>query len=220
VPGIEISAVADGRDVHVLGYFIDTSCASLRAFLDSQRQERDRRVREMGDRLAALGFPIDVSPILQDASAGRSVGRPQIAAAMLDAGYVRTRDEAFDRFLEFGGPAFVARRGAAPEAVVGIIHECGGIASLAHPGVTKRDALIATLAAAGIDALEARHSDHDPPTEAHYRGLAADFGLLVTGGSDFHGDTGHRTPHLGTVTLPAEDFAPLRSAASRRSAHR
>jgi predicted metal-dependent phosphoesterase TrpH len=174
----------------------------------------------MGDRLAALGFPIDVSAILQDASAGRSVGRPQIAAAMLDAGYVRTRDEAFDRFLEFGGPAFVPRRGSAPGAVVGIIHECGGIASLAHPGVTKRDALIATLAAAGLDALEARHSDHDPSTEAHYRAIAKDVGLLVTGGSDFHGDTGHRIPHLGTVTLPAEDFEPLRSAASRRSAHR
>ena len=125
--GIEISAVTDGRDVHVLGYFIDTSCASLRDFLDSQRQERRRRVRKMGDRLAALGYPVDVSSILEDASAGRSVGRPQIAAAMVDAGYVATRDEAFARFLEFGGPAFVARRGynsalyrVSPEVLVAI----------------------------------------------------------------------------------------------------
>jgi 3',5'-nucleoside bisphosphate phosphatase len=220
VSGIEISAVADGRDVHVLGYFIDTSCASLRDFLDSQRQERRRRVRKMGDRLAALGYPVDVSSLLDGAFAGRSVGRPQIAAAMVDAGYVATRDEAFARFLEFGGPAFVARRGAAPEAVVGIIHACGGLASLAHPGVTKRDALIAPLSAAGLDALEARHSDHDAATEAHYRAQAATFNLLVTGGSDFHGDTGHRTPHLGSVTLAAEDFERLRIAATRGSARR
>ena len=218
MPGIEISAVADGRDVHVLGYFIDSACAALREFLASQRQERQRRVREMADRLAALGCPVDVSTILEDGSAGRSVGRPQIAEAMMAAGYVRTRDEAFDRFLEFGGPAFVARRGATPDAVVAIIHRCGGLASLAHPGVTRRDALIATLAAAGLDALEARHADHDAATEAHYRAQAAAFDLLVSGGSDFHGDTGHRIPQLGCVTLPAEDFERLRRAAARGGA--
>jgi predicted metal-dependent phosphoesterase TrpH len=221
VPGIEISAVADRRDVHILGYFIDTACAALREFLDRQRQDRLRGVREMGDRLAALGYPIDVAPILAAASAGRTVGRPQIAAALMNAGYVPTRDEAFARFLAFGAPAFVARRGAPPEEVVGIIHACGGLASFAHPGITGRDALIAPLAAAGLDALEARHSDHDPATEAHYRTQAAALDLLVSGGSDFHGaDTGHRVVCLGGVTLPHEDFERLRSAATRGRAHR
>ena len=91
--------------MHVLGYFIDTASARLRAFLDTQREERLRRVREMGERLAALGCPIDVAPILDSASRGQSVGRPQIASALLAAGYVGTRDEAFHRFLEHGGPA-------------------------------------------------------------------------------------------------------------------
>ncbi len=216
VAGIEITAVADGRDVHVLGYFIDTASESLRALLDRQGEDRVRRVAETGDRLAALGCPIDVAPILAAAARGKSVGRPQIAAALVDAGYVRTPDEAFERFLEAGGAAYVPRTGASPAAVIDIVHAAGGIASLAHPGLTPRDQLIAPLAAAGLDALEARHSDHDAATEARYRALAADLGLLITGGSDFHGDCGHRATRLGDVTLPPDDFDKLSSAAARR----
>jgi 3',5'-nucleoside bisphosphate phosphatase len=216
IPGIEISAVADGRDVHVLGYFIDTASASLRGFLDRQRQDRVRRVAEMGDRLSALGCPIDVAPILAAAARGQSVGRPQIAAALMDAGRVRTRDEAFERFLEFGGAAYVPRCGTSPQEVVALVHGAGGIASLAHPGIGGRDHLIAPLAAAGLDAIEARHSDHDAATEARYRALAADLGLLVTGGSDFHGDSGHRAVRLGTIGLAPEDFEKLCGAADRR----
>jgi predicted metal-dependent phosphoesterase TrpH len=216
VPGIEISAVEEGRDIHLLAYFIDPASLSLRGFLDRQREERVRRVSEMGRRLATLGCVIDVEPILAMAACGRSVGRPQIAAALVDAGYVPTRDEAFRRFLEFGGPAFIPRGGTSPAGVVGIIHEAGGIASLAHPGVTRRDDLIEGLAAAGLDALEVRHSDHDAPTEAHYRSLARDRDLLVSGGSDFHGESGHRTSRLGTVVLSFLDFEALRAAAARR----
>lgn len=215
VPGIEISAVADGRDVHMLGYFIDTASPRLRGFLDRQRTDRLRRVHEMGERLAALGVPVDVAPIAADAARGRSVGRPQIAGALLAAGHVSSRDEAFDRFLESGGPAFVPRRGARPEEVIALIHEAGGLASMAHPGVTRRDDLLPALAAAGLDALEARHSDHDAPTEARYRDLARELGILVTGGSDFHGaDAGHRVSALGQVTLDAADFERLRARVS------
>jgi predicted metal-dependent phosphoesterase TrpH len=217
VPGIEISAVADGRDVHVLGYFIDPTSPRLRRFLLDQREERLRRVRDISARLAALGVPVDVAPIVADAARGRSVGRPQIAEALLAAGHVTTRNEAFDRFLESGGPAFVPRRGARPEEVIGIIHEAGGLASLAHPGLTRRDELIPALAAAGLDALEARHSDHDPATEARYRTLARQLGIAVSGGSDYHGvDAGHRVAMLGRITLDVEDFATLRDRAAAR----
>jgi predicted metal-dependent phosphoesterase TrpH len=209
VPGIEVSAVAEGRDVHVLGYFIDTASPPLVAFLDRQREDRIRRVTEMGDRLSALGCPIDVAPILAAAARGQSVGRPQIAAALLTAGHVRTRDEAFDRFLEFRGAAYVPRVGTSPEQVVAIVHAAGGIASLAHPGVSARDHLIAPLAAAGLDALEVVHSDHDAATETRYRALASELGLLVTGGSDFHGALAHRVSKLGAVTLPLADFQRL-----------
>jgi 3',5'-nucleoside bisphosphate phosphatase len=218
VPGIEITAVADGRDMHVLGYFIDPSSSTLRAFLGRQRDDRLRRVEEMTRRLAALGCPISAEAMLATAASGHSVGRPQIAAALVNAGYVQTRDEAFERFLEHGGPAYVPRQGAAPEAVIALVHAAGGLASLAHPGVTKRDDRIAALAAAGLDALEARHSDHDPATEQRYRDLAREHGLLVTGGSDFHGEGGHRVPRLGVVTVPDDDYDALRRAsADRRS---
>jgi 3',5'-nucleoside bisphosphate phosphatase len=217
IPGIEISAVADQRDVHVLGYFIDSASPRLRSFLLRQRDDRLRRVREIGARLAALGAPVDVEPIAADAARGRSVGRPQIAEALAAAGHVATRDEAFDRFLESGGPAFVPRRGERPEEVIRIIHEAGGIASLAHPGITRRDDLLPALAAAGLDALEARHSDHDAATEARYRGLAREMRILVTGGSDFHGgDAGHRVSTLGQVTLLREDFDALLTLRGRR----
>jgi 3',5'-nucleoside bisphosphate phosphatase len=215
VPGIEISAVAEGRDLHVLGYFIDVGSSVLRALLERQQVDRVRRVSAMADRLAALGCPIDPEPVLADARRGRSVGRPQIALALVDAGHVRTRDEAFTRYLEHGGPAYVARAGTSPEAVIEVIHEAGGIASLAHPGVSRRDHLIPALVDAGLDAIEARHSDHDAAAEAHYRSLARTHRLLVTGGSDFHGEAGHRAAGLGRVTLPLEDYAALRAAVPR-----
>jgi len=211
--------VADGRDVHVLGYFIQSDAVALRAFLDRQRSDRVRRVAEMRDRLTALGCQIDVAPILAAAAGGRSVGRPQIAEALVDAGYVQTQDEAFARFLDYRGAAYVPRFGASPAEVVTIIHDAGGIASLAHPGANALDHLIAPLAAAGLDAIEAGHSDHDAATEARYRALAAELGLLVTGGSDFHGAAGHRISRLGAVTLPGADFEKLSTAADRRRAH-
>jgi predicted metal-dependent phosphoesterase TrpH len=216
VPGIEITAVADGRDVHVLGYFIDTTSARLREFLTAQRHDRLRRAREIAGRLASLGAPVDVAPIAAGAARGQSVGRPQIADALIAAGHVASRDEAFDRFLDAGGPAFVPRQGAGPEAVIALIHEAGGLASLAHPGITKRDDLLPALVDAGLDALEARHSDHDAATEARYRDLARELGVLVTGGSDFHGaGAGHRVSALGQVTLPRADFDALLARRAR-----
>jgi 3',5'-nucleoside bisphosphate phosphatase len=209
VAGIEISAVADGRDVHVLGYFMNTESDSLRAFLVTQREDRLRRIHEMRDRLAALGCPIDAEPILEAAARGRSVGRPQVAAALCAARHVRDRSEAFERFLEHGRPAYVPRRGASPEQVIAIIHDAGGLASLAHPGLYGRDDAIASYAAAGLDAIEATHADHDAAAEARYRHLARELRLLVTGGSDFHGGGAYRVASLGVVILPDRDYAAL-----------
>jgi hypothetical protein len=218
VPGIEVTAVEGGLDTHVLGYFIDTSSGPLQTFLEHQRADRLRRVAEMRDRLSALGCPIDASAIIEAAKRGRSVGRPQIANALLDAGHVQTRDEAFDRFLNASGAAYVPRKSARAADVVRLIHDAGGIASLAHPGLNGRDHLIPVLAANGLDALEARHSDHDVAVEAKYRRLAAELGLAVSGGSDFHGETTtHRVSKLGIVTLPADDFTRLRLRHARRT---
>lgn len=217
VPGIEITAVDRGRDVHVLGYFFDPDDDDLAAFLISQRSLRVARVREIADRLAELNMFIDIENILLEAATrpGSAVGRPQIARELVRAGYVSTVQDAFDLWLASGQPAYVPRTGPTPADAVKNIHDAGGIASFAHPGVTGRDDLLAPLAESGLDAIEVYHSDHTAEETAAYRRLATRLGVLVTGGSDFHGEDPDKTPSmdrvLGTVVLPAADFARLES---------
>jgi len=214
IAGIEITAVENGRDVHMLGYFFNPADAQLSGFLARQRAQRIERVAAVGDRLARLGMPIDVAPLLALAKAdgGRSVGRPQIARAMIAAGYVADSNEAFDRWLATGRPAFVPRAGAPPEDVIAIVHAAGGLVSLAHPGQTAVDARISAYAKGGLDALEAFHPDHDRASTNRYREVASQLTLLVTGGSDFHGDPSHGW-EPGAVTLPEDAWRRLRDAA-------
>jgi predicted metal-dependent phosphoesterase TrpH len=225
VPGIEITAVDHGRDVHVLAYFIDHRSATLGVFLNRQRSLRVGRVREIGVKLAALGVPVDVEKVLGPSidHPGTSVGRPQLAHALVAAGHVKSVQEAFDTLLATGQPAFVPRTGPSPADVVRVIHGVGGIASMAHPGVTKRDDLIGPLAEAGLDAIEVYHSDHDHDAEREYTQMANRFDVGISGGSDFHGDSSpaperKRRSTLGLVQLPAEAFADLESRATKRQA--
>ena len=211
VSGSEITAIEQQRDVHLLAYFVNPAAPGLTAFLERQRTDRVRRLREIAGRLRSLDCGVDFDALLEAAasSAGRSVGRPLIADALVAAGHARDRNDAFDRLLGTGRPAYVPRLGATPEEVISIVRQAGGIVSLAHPGLTGVDEAIPRFAAAGLTALEVRHSDHDPPTERRYRDMAASHGLAVSGGSDYHGAPGHRIGTLGTVTLPADDFARL-----------
>jgi predicted metal-dependent phosphoesterase TrpH len=226
VPGIELTAVDQGRDVHMLGYFFDPASSTLAALLVSQRALRVTRVREIARTLASLNMPIDVEAVLVAAAArpGASVGRPQVARALVRAGHVPSVQEAFDRWLASGRPAFVPRTGPAPADVIETIHGAGGIASFAHPGVTRRDELIAPLVERGLDAIEVYHSDHTPEDVVAYKALAVRLGVLVSGGSDFHGEdsfahaTGPRSNRpqrstLGVITLPAEDLSALENRA-------
>ncbi|MGH9308183.1 MAG: PHP domain-containing protein, partial [Vicinamibacterales bacterium] len=217
VPGIEITSIVDGRDVHVLGYFIDPESDSLARFLRAQRADRVRRVREIGGRLRERGCAIDVEPLIAEAAAqGKSVGRPAIADALVASGHVRDRDDAFARLLGRGQPAFVPRQGVGGAGVIEVIHAAGGIASLAHPGVLDHDDLIPALAEAGLDALEVWHSDHAPEQAAHYSAMAERIGLARSGGSDYHGDGVHRACRIGAVALPAAEFARLEARAGGR----
>ena len=214
VPGIEITAVEGGRDVHVLGYFLDINSAQLDRFLCTQRSDRVRRVRAMAARLAGLGCSIDLEPLIAAAGQGRSVGRPAIADALIAAGYAIDRNDAFARLLGRGQPAFVPRTGVPGAQVIATIHAAGGVASLAHPGIVSMDDLIGLLRSAGLDALEVWHSDHSPEQARHYHEVAARLGLARTGGSDFHGDGLHRSCRLGGVTLPAPEFDRLQALAA------
>ena len=211
IPGIEITAVEDGRDVHVLGYFFDRSHKPLAEFLETQRADRRRRVKEMTSRLAALGMPLDEGD-LQARHAGRAIGRPAIAAALIRAGYVATMSEAFDRFLGTDGAAFVPRQGAPVRDVAAVIREAGGVASIAHPGLHRDPSLLDRLAVRGaspFDAIEVFHTDHDADTTARFLAFASERELLVTGGSDFHGDASGRAIGLGRIALPADHLERL-----------
>lgn len=213
VPGIEITAVDRGRDVHMLGYFFDPSEPRMVEFLVAQRAARVSRISRIAARLTELGMPVDAGPLLDDARRqnSKSIGRPRLARAMIDAGYVATTREAFDQWLGQGRPAFVERAGPSPAAVIDVVHGARGLASLAHPGRTRIDEQIPALRDAGLDALEAYHSDHDARTSTLYADLADRLGLLVTGGSDFHGDPSHGV-EPGTATLPEPAWRRLLDA--------
>jgi predicted metal-dependent phosphoesterase TrpH len=208
IPGLEITAVQNGQDVHVLGYFVEPGDPELERFLNAQRADRRRRVEEILARLADLGRPVESNLGGEAAeTAGRALGRPLVARALVEAGHARDIGDAFDRFLAHGRPAFVARRGASPAEVIGVLNRAGGLASFAHPGKLGLDGLIGELAAAGLAAIEAFHPDHTAKDVARYRRMAADLGLAVTGGSDFHGPGAGRVDALGEVILPAEELA-------------
>lgn len=214
VPGIEITAVLDGRDVHVLGYYLDPHDDALDALLQAQQYERVERAREISLRLARLGVPIDIEALLAAAAArGGSVARPQIAAALVTAGHAENVPDAFERWLDEGRAAFVPHRGRGPADVVSVIAGCRGAASLAHPGTTGRDDIVPALVESGLVAIEAYHSAHDAVARARYVDLARCHGLTVTGGSDFHGDGLRRAEFFGVVGLPAEEFERFQARA-------
>jgi 3',5'-nucleoside bisphosphate phosphatase len=217
VPGIEITAVRSEADVHVLGYFLDPRSASLRAFLSGQRHQRVDRIRRIIGKLAGHGLHLDADALLQPAldDPGRSVGRPWVARAMVAAGYVASTDVAFSAWLSRGRPGFVPREGAGPEDVIARIHDAGGIASLAHPVLLRRDDWIPPLADAGLDAIEAYHTDHGPDDTARYLALAAQLTLAVSGGSDYHADESHGAPRPGMTSLPRAEFERLRAVVRR-----
>jgi 3',5'-nucleoside bisphosphate phosphatase len=211
VPGIEITSIHGGRDVHVLAYFLAESAPGLQEMLANQRRLRVERAIEIAQRLAALGAPIDVNALVETASArgGKALARPQIAQALIAAGHVATVAEAFEKYLSEDSPAYVPHRGASPAEVVALVTAGGGIASLAHPGYRPKDEIIPGLVDAGLEAIEVFHSSHDAAAEAHYLAMAKRFGLLVTGGSDFHGEGTRRSEFFGVTNLPREHFDAL-----------
>jgi predicted metal-dependent phosphoesterase TrpH len=218
VPGIEITAVDRGRDIHVLGYFIDPGHQGLAGFLERQRAQRRRRLAEIGQRLNGLGVAIDAASLAMTTPTGRSIGRPQVAAALVAAGHATSIADAFDRYLGEGRPAFVERIGKPPVDVIQEIKRAGGLASLAHPGKVKRDEIIPSLVAGGLDAIEVFHPDHDDTDRARYLSLARNHELLLTGGSDYHGPQSGRVSGLGRVGLPADAYEALVERAARSRA--
>lgn len=217
IPGIEITSVDGGRDVHVLAYFLPELSAELAKLLAEQRRNRTVRARTIAERLDRAGAPIDVDALLEAGAAlgGKSLARPQIAQALIAAGHVGTVAEAFERFLSEDGPAYVPHTGASPAEVVDLVVRAGGVPSLAHPGYTKKDEIIPELVVAGLMAIEAYHSSHDDSTTDRYLETARRYGLAVTGGSDYHGEGTRRSEFFGVVGLPFDEFRVFADLAPR-----
>lgn len=210
IPGIELSAEDDGQDVHVLGYFIRPTDAEFQVRLAHFRADRLNRGQRIVERLAALGLPVSWERVLALANGG-AVGRPHIARALVEAGHVASLEDAFAEYLYTGGPAYVARQRLTPEAAIDLIHQAGGAAVLAHPGlVDGYSQMVERLAAAGLDGVEITHPKNDTTVRANLRALAARHDLIVTGGSDFHRPD---RDQMGAYLSPPESVPLLRERA-------
>jgi len=210
VPGIEVSTSTDGLDLHVLGYFIDPGDARLAAQLKRFRRERIERVRRIARRLEALGASIDVDEVLERAEPG-VVGRPHVASALIRGGHVKSVDDAFRRFLGLRADAYVPRPAFHPADAIAMIAEAGGVSVLAHPGAYVPDGLVRELVSKGLDGVEVWHPQHGAALVKRYRALAAELGIIESGGSDYHGPGRHTD--LGGVRVPASALRRLKDAA-------
>jgi len=214
LPGIELSAEDAGEDTHMLGYDFDPGDAELQTALADFRARRDARAREMVERLNALGVPVRWERV-EALAAGGAVGRPHVARAMVEAGAVESVREAFDQYLHHGGPAYVARQRLSPEEAIALIHRAGGAAVLAHPGLLADwRAMIERLVPAGLDGVEVAHPKNDADVRLELRGLAARYGLIMTGGSDFHGRA-VSDALLGSITPPTGAVEGITERAAR-----
>jgi predicted metal-dependent phosphoesterase TrpH len=209
VPGIELSAFLDRREIHILGHFVDPTHPALVRFEDFLAEHRRGRMAKIVERLATLGVFITAEDIVRW-SGGKTIGRPHVARALLEAGAVSSIKEAFDRFLADGRPAYVERFRLEASDAVALVRDAGGTATIAHPGVSRLErGDLSRLRAAGVEGIEVQHPDHNPSVREKYLRLAEEHGLVPTAGSDFHGATVSPDRHLGDVSMPEEDFARL-----------
>ena len=222
IPAVEYSTLDDEREIHMLGYGLDPDDAALRKELRRLSAGRFNRAMLMVEKLNELGVSVTWERVQQIAG-DENVGRPHVAKAMQEAGYIREIKEAFtEEWIANGGRAYVERVKITPEESIAQIRAAGGVAVLAHPGRfrsdddTIGDEVIERYIAAGLEGIEVFYSRHTPAMESHYRALAERQGLVMTGGSDDHGSNAE--PLLGTIRLPDEYVTRLTAAidASRR----
>ena len=218
IPGIEISCLYGGIELHILGHFINAENPRLEAMLTTYLASRDERNPRIVERLRELGCDLSYEEVKAFAGPG-TIGRPHIAQVLLRKGYVGSIAEAFDRYLADGGPAYVPRALPTPAEAIGLIRQIGGIPILAHPVYISRlrepiEQICATLKNAGLLGIESLYSTHTRQQTDRYLIIAREQGLLVTGGSDFHGDV---KPDIlvgtgfGNLEVQADLLEPMRA---------
>lgn len=215
IPATELNTESEWGDAHVLAYFVDPADAALEERLRWLRENRGRRVELMIAKLRELGYAITLERVLEIAQGG-ALGRPHLAQALFEKGYVPSYDEAFHTVIAKDSPAYVSRVGLTPLEAVELVRKHGGVPSLAHPGTVERLAeLLPKLVAAGLAGIECFYGAHSPTWTAHCLALAREHGLVPTGGSDFHGRSEHGAD-LGAVFVPPETIDLLEARRASR----
>ncbi len=214
IAGTELTAEQEGTEIHILGYCVDVTHPRLLSEMGRFQEVRQNRIREMVARLNRLRVPIEAESVFALANC-RSPGRPHVARALVEAGLCGTLDEAFERFLKKNRPAWVPKFKMSATRAIELIHQAGGVAVMAHPGLNRTDEVIPGMVEAGLDGLECFHTKHSTPAVDHYLELARRYQLLVTGGSDCHGHSKGK-PVMGTVRLPYHYVEKLKARAAAR----
>jgi predicted metal-dependent phosphoesterase TrpH len=209
VPGIELSAFLDSKEIHLLGHFIDPVHPTMRSFEDFLAVRRRIRMEQIVEKLGRLGVRVTAADI-EKYSGGKTIGRPHVARAIVAVGAAATVKEAFDRFIGEGRPAYVQRYRLEAEEAVRLVRGAGGTTTVAHPGVSKLERHdLVRIRAAGVDGLEVHHADHVPSLREKFMRIAEELDLVPTAGSDYHGVTISPDRRLGEITMAAEDLARL-----------
>ncbi|MCB1196102.1 PHP domain-containing protein [bacterium] len=211
ISGIEFSCTEDGQDIHVLGYFVDTSCEALSEHLKNMRTARKRRFRQIVEVLNTQGIPLDADVLLEKLN-NTSPGRLHIARSLIEIGKVHTVQEAFQRYLGEQCPAYVSTAKISVSECIKLIHSIRGLAILAHPGLYKNDTLITRFVGYGIDGIEAYHSNHTKTQVRKYLAMAQEKNLKISGGSDFHALNSHEPLSLGSLKLPYSILETLKQS--------
>jgi len=215
VPGVEISASHQQGEAHVLGYWMDYEDPDFQAFLEKPRSSRTQRIVEMCTRLTDIGLQVRPEEVFEVKGGKEGVGRPHLAKVMVEKGYVKDMEEAFQRYLREGRPAYVKRVKNTTAQTIAMIHQHGGISVIAHPGLIQDAGLIDSLIGEGAMGIEVLCHEHDSAAVERYSEIADRHGLLKTGGSDYHGDLLEKPFRLGDLEVPYQLYLDLEEARER-----
>ncbi len=208
IPATELTAESGKIELHMLGYFVDIDSPILLKQMVEFQAGRHERIREIVARLQKLKVPLEEEDVFELANC-RSPGRPHVARALIQRKVCTSLDEAFERFLKKNRPGWVPKEKISAGDAITLIHQAGGLAVVAHPGLARTEEALPALIEAGIDGIECFHTKHSPAASEYYVGLAEQHDLVVTGGSDCHGMNKGK-PLIGSIKLPYEYVRQLK----------
>jgi predicted metal-dependent phosphoesterase TrpH len=209
IPGVELSASVEERDIHILGYFLDHRNPRIQEYLTVFRAERVKRAERIVGKLNDLQVPLTFGAVLEQAREG-AVGRPHIANALVEQGLTDSYYEAFLKYIGVGKPAYEKKFQISPREAMDLVASAGGLSFIAHPGTTIDDNLLLRLIHDGADGIEAVHPCHSDERVAYYTGIATEYFLLTSGGSDFHGGRKNGEDLLGRYVITEDDVEAMR----------